>query len=391
MRNKRNETNRFWILSAVLHLLAFVVFFLTPAGQRVFEPKDRSAKAEIIRKDEDLADVVDDIRALAIGRLREQVITIEGVSVRMEQGVETTSRSYQTFQSRQLASAGKRFIEAANQTLQLQKKLLGEIRAFTESEAPDAGELNEVFTSSRGELVDGQEELHRILLLGAAETPEPRSLLEQIEKDQYRVFGLIPDAVKARGREVRALRAIEELEAEKTELEPHVEANVEGYETYRVQIEPADEDRISKMMTRRRAEARVKNLEESLRKKEAAGGDAEKVREDLKVAQAALKERWSIFNDATDHYEEVLATAREFRKNIERQEKRLPYIADRIPELEKAIPGFRSEYRSKSSDALKLQESVVDNQQKLNAMMLKLLRENPDVPVADAPTKEATR
>ncbi|MDA3872607.1 MAG: hypothetical protein PF795_01420, partial [Kiritimatiellae bacterium] len=203
MRNNRTTTTRFWILSAIFHLLAFVVFFLTPAGQRVFEPRVRSAKPDIVRKDEELADVVDDIRALAMGRLRDQVQIIEGVSGRMEHGVETAARSYREFQSRQMASAEQRFLEAATAILDLQKTLLEEIRAFTESETPDAGELNDVFTAHRGDIEAGLEEIHRILQLGAADNPEPREWLERIEKDQFSVFVLIPELTKDRGREVR--------------------------------------------------------------------------------------------------------------------------------------------------------------------------------------------
>src|SRR5690606_29176075 len=124
--------------------------------------------------------------------------------------------------------------------------------------------------------------------------------------------------------EVRAIREIKELEAEKAELEPQVNANVEGLASFRARIEPAKEDRISKMMTRRRSEALVKKLEEALRKKEAAGADTESSLASLNAARERLEEDRKIFKEADDLYEHVRAKAGEFKRNVERQEKRLP-------------------------------------------------------------------
>ena len=219
MRNKKKTSSRFWLISAALHGVALVVLILTPAGQRVFKQEERPLKPEIVRKDEALAEVIDDIRDLSVERLRAQVALLEAGRERMAVNFETMNRHYVPFVAGQIASARARLTQEGEKTLGRQEEILTAARRAVELKAAGSDPMWRVFDKHRAALIAGQEEIRRVLLLTAADDTELLATQNQAEAVQMEAFEGLSVSVSAQNQLWNAEPRLETLSAEKTKFE----------------------------------------------------------------------------------------------------------------------------------------------------------------------------
>ena len=188
MRSKRETTFRFWIISALGYAAVLTGLFLTPAGQRIMQREERAAKPEILRKDEALAEVIDDIRDLAVDRLKSQVLLLEAGRERMAVNFDTLNRHHQPFVAGQIASARARLQQEGEKTLALQEEIRQAARLALEQKETAGETLGKIYDRTRAALVAGMEEIRRVARLLAPDDRELISRQSLAEETQMKVF-----------------------------------------------------------------------------------------------------------------------------------------------------------------------------------------------------------
>jgi chromosome segregation ATPase len=196
VRNDQVDS-RFWIVSAVVHGAIFLIFFISPAGQRIFRPEAKALKPEIIKRDEELAEVIDQIRDLAVDRLQSQLTLLRAGQDRMATNFETMNAHYRPFVAGQLETVQARLNQEASAVFAKQDELLAGIeRAVNEKEA-GADPMWRAYDKNRASILAGQEEIRRALLLAAADQAELVDLEERVDINQMEVFSLLTSSVTA--------------------------------------------------------------------------------------------------------------------------------------------------------------------------------------------------
>ena len=157
---RERTKSHFWMISITAHALLAIIFILSPVGQSIFT-RERPVKPEIIRKNEELAEVVEDIRDLAVNRLKEQVSLLEAGQDRMANNFETMNRHYQPFAEKQLATARVRFNQEATATLKRLETVLEHANAAIEDKATHMPTLRTALDEHEARIVSGMEEIRR--------------------------------------------------------------------------------------------------------------------------------------------------------------------------------------------------------------------------------------
>lgn len=372
--NQQKNDTRFWILSVAFHSLLIVLFFFTPLGQRILKREDKP-KPKIIRRDEDLAKVVDQIRQLAVGRLSVQVDTLEEISAQMESQLQETGKRYQGFLDEQLASAHKRFMLQGQETIRWQHSLLGALRAFTESDDPDPDSLDEILNACRLSIERGQAEFRRVLLLAAPDDSDLLTKHEQLVENQFAAFEAISSAVKARSDEIKMQKALEGYKAEQAELLKMTTSNEEQFEMYRKEYEQLKEERRQSGGMRRRAEVNLEQITNAITKAKAANKETTELEARQEEARQSYAQ-WQIkAREIEENYEAAQLKVRQLKKKLDYQSAQIPFLTEKIPAIIARLPEQRSKCESSAAKALSLQSEVVEGQSQLYSQLMPMLEE----------------
>jgi hypothetical protein len=389
VRNKKKTSSRFWLISAALHGVALVVLILTPAGQRVFKQEERPLKPEIVRKDEALAEVIDEIRDLSVERLRAQVALLEAGRERMAVNFETMNRHYVPFVAGQIASARARLTQEGEKTLGRQEEILTAARRAVELKA--AGSDPMWRDKHRAALIAGQEEIRRVLLLTAADDAELLATQNQAEAVQMEAFEALSVSVGAQNQLWNAEPRLETLSAEKTKFE-EARADAERLlQAATAEVAKVQEAEKSAVVRQQAAQAAVGPLKQAVEKarKEKTGEAA--AREALKTAEAAAK---AAQQEAGKAKAERGQAARKFaaaKRHAEGRAKDLAKVADGQVKTAETVRVKTEERDVNAAKAAALQEQAQALQKTVyEKLLVKLEEQAKEAPKAAPESKETT-
>ena len=391
MRNKKKTSSRFWLISAALHGVALVVLILTPAGQRVFKQEERPLKPEIVRKDEALAEVIDDIRDLSVERLRAQVALLEAGRERMAVNFETMNRHYVPFVAGQIASARARLTQEGEKTLGRQEEILTAARRAVGLKAAGSDPMWRVFDKHRAALIAGQEEIRRVLLLTAADDTELLATQNQAEAVQMEAFEGLSVSVSAQNQLWNAEPRLETLSAEKTKFEEARAAGEQALKEAQAEVARVQEAEKAAFVRQQTAQAAVGPLKQAVEKarKEKTGEAA--AREALKTAEAAAK---AAQQDAGKAKAERGQADRKFaaaKRHADGRAKDLAKVTDGHVKTAETIRVKTEERDVNAAKAAALQEQAQALQKTVyEKLLVKLEEQAKEAPKAAPESKETT-
>lgn len=372
MRAKRKDNRRFWAISVAFHALLIVLFFMTPVGQRIIK-RDRPVKPEIIRKDEELARVIDQIRKLAVGRLKDQVTVLDTVSVEMQTRLETSAQQYSGFMSGQLAGVSDRLKQYGERTLTLQDELLLAVRAFAKNPEPDAEAFNAMYEPARRDIETGLEEFRRALMLLAPKNEALLQELTQAAESQYTAFGTITQAVHNRTEEVARSSRLEKENAKQAEFEQQNENNRKQLEQMRTAYDAAVKDKEEAEAGRKALESTIKELKDKI-------AAARKEKADTQALQTQLNQAGQELENTKKALREFEAIRQKNRYPIEQMERKINQVkgqmqrqGETIAKLEETIPRDIADRKTAIATAIGQQEEAVSQQKQVYAKIIALL------------------
>lgn len=362
MRNKKKTGSRFWVISALLHGIVLIILILTPAGQRVLKQEERPLKPEIIRKDEELAEVIDDIRDLAVTRLKTQVSLIEAGRERMATNFDTMNKHYQPFVAGQIASAKVRLLQEGEKTIGLQKDILQAARNAVEKKEHGSDPMWRVYDKNRAALMTGQEEIRRVLLLTAPEDKELIALQDQAEAAQMGAFQALSTSVGAQNELWSSSNRLQTLSQQKAKLEEELAA-AEKLST-ELQTELTRLRAEEETNTRLHQEAQ-KNLEEAKKRLEAARKEKageEEARQALKMAEAVLRPAQLAASKSKDQRVQTERKLKTPASQIEARKKSLIKNAEDSLKAKEPLSTKEAERDTQAALAVTLQEQAIAHQ-----------------------------
>lgn len=391
MRNKKNTSSRFWLISAALHGVGLVVLILTPAGQRVFKQEERPLKPEIIRKDEELAEVIDDIRDLAVTRLRAQVALLEAGRDRMAVNFETMNRHYEPFVAGQIASARARLMQEGEKTLGRQEEILFAARRAVDLKEAGSDAMWRVFDKHRAALIAGQEEIRRALLLTAAGDAELLAMQDKAEAAQMDAFEALSVSVAAQNSLWSAESRIGTLSAEKTKADDAVFVAGKAVKELEAELTNLQEAEKAAVVRQQVTLAAVAPLKQELEKaRKAKAGEAE-AREALKAGENAAKTAQQEAGKAKaerGQAERKLASA---KRQVEGRAKALAKVTGDHAKAAETIQVKTAERDANAAKTVAQQEQALAVQKDVYRKLLaKLEKQAEDAKKAEAGGKETT-
>lgn len=192
---KAARRQRFWLISAAVHIAVLVALIVSPVGEHIFR-RDVPERPEVVRHGDELSRVVDDIRDLTADRLRAQVALIEAGQQRMAANFGVLNAHYQPHADAQAAVARVRFAEQAEAALTRQRAVLNAAESVA-ADADSAGVLAAVLGEHQARLTTGLEEIRRGVHLLAGERTDLLDELRAVEEEQLKAFqhlGWVRDA-----------------------------------------------------------------------------------------------------------------------------------------------------------------------------------------------------
>lgn len=370
MRNKQKQTTRFWLISGLLHALALVVVFLTPAGQRVFQREERPLRPEIIRKGDELAEVIDDIRDRAVTRLQARVAMLEAGRDRMTSNLDTISRLHEPFAAVQVASAIERLRQAGEKTVQLQEEILRAARRAVQSKEHGSDPMWRVFEKNRAAIVAGQEEIRRALLLTASDDADLLALQNQAEDAQMNAFEALAASVSAQNRLWGFAAGLRTLAEQKAKLEQELAAATTLAGELGGELERQRADELSAAQTNQRAQdalALAKKTVETARREKTGEAAA---REALKLADAEARTARQAADKARDLRAQTERKLRGPTGQMEARAKSLAKNADDTANTRDKIAPAESERDTRAASAVELQERALAEQREVLERLL---------------------
>lgn len=391
MKNKKKTSSRFWIISGLLHGTAAVVLILTPAGQRVFKQEDRPLKPEIVRKDEALAEVIDDIRDLSVVRLKAQLALLEAGRDRMATNFDTMNRHYQPFVAGQISSARARLLQEGEKTLGLQQEILAAAREAVAKKEQGSDAMWRVFDKNRAALIAGQEEIRRVLLLTAAGDPELLALQDQAEAAQMETFRVLSVSVGAQNHLWNAAARLQKLSEQKAELEQALsvaEAQARELESELERLKVEEPKTLQELQdARQRVGEAKKNLEKARREK---SGEAE-ARATIKQAEDDVRSAQKIVNTTKSQRAQMERKLKSALNVAEARKKSLAKVAEDTTKTTDTLSPKETERDTNAAKAAELQEQAMTGQTAVYQRLLAhLAKQAEDAAKSDTDPKEKT-
>lgn len=382
-RTRPGENPRFWIISLLFHLVAVGALFLTPAGQRFISRDERPVRPEIVRQDEELADVVDQIRALAIGRLKGAIGEIKTAGEEMEEKLVTEARSYQSYAHTQIAAVPGRIARQSEGLIRAQRALLGALEEFSRTRDPAA--LKAAFGENRAAITEGQSEMRRALQLAGAAGREPATRQETLEDEQFAVFELITSVFEKQADHDKLRTRLAEFSRENEALHETVAQATPRMEILQPQIAATEQTCADLFQATRKAEARVGQRKADLAKAEKRGQGVEAARAALEAAGREFTSTRAELIAARESRKILTDELGRLRREVSAAGKRLPVLEKEIPAMTTRLPALAREGDAALASALPAQRRVGETQEKLCDDLATLLRGLPASSQEDGP------
>ncbi len=372
MRAKRKDNSRFWAISVAFHALLIGLFFLTPVGQRIIK-QERPVKAEIIRKDEELAKVIDQIRQLAVVRLKDQVGVLDSVSEQMETNLVHSAEQYSGFMAGQIAGVAERLKQNAGQTLALQDELLLAVRSFAENPSPDADTLNALFEPSRREIETGLEEFRRALLLIAPENEPLLQELDQAGESQYAAFGSITQAIHNRTEEINRGNRLEKENLKMADLEKETTDFAKQLEQLQKEYAGIQEEGNKATDARKEIENTIRDLKKQVAVAKKEKTDRQALEKELQRAERDLQKQKQELKRIDNQRQKARNTIGYLERKIKQLDTQRQRLADIIAQLEEYIPTDIADRKTAIVEAVRQQKEAAAQQKKAYANLLAVI------------------
>jgi len=389
-RNRPKRNSAYWIISALIHVVLLVLLFLSPAGQSIFR-KDRPLKPEIVREDEELAEVIDDIRDLAVDRLKAQVQLLEGGRERMAANFHTLNEHYEPFVAKQIEFARDRLVQEGSRVSELQHIILKAAeRAAAEGEGA-SDPMWRAYDGNRAALVAGQEEIRRALMLTASEDTELVELQNQAEADQLEVFSLISKSVSAQNHLWGAPKHIERDEGRIAKYQ-------EAIAMYSGRIESAQKKIAEYQADIKESKARLAETKAELDQAQEAYNQAKAGKEGEKEARSAYdranrihKQAESGLRKAEKRLEQAEKSLASSRSRLADAQKRLAGSEKSVAERKEALPDKVTQRDESAAAAAALQRTAIERQQEVyDRLLAQLDRDAKEAERTGATTDDST-
>ena len=211
---RQKTESHFWLVSVILHVGIAVVILLSPVGQSIFT-KERTVKPEIVRKNEELAEVVEDIRDLAVERLKNQVALLEAGQDRMANNFTTMNRHHAKFAEQQLKTARVRFNQEATGTVKRLDTLFSLTELGNQDRDTYLAAVIPALDENEARILSGMEEIRRGLRLLLPDNESVIAQQKEVEDAQLKAMQFLRWAT---GSHAGILRNRERLAKIKVEL-----------------------------------------------------------------------------------------------------------------------------------------------------------------------------
>jgi hypothetical protein len=370
-RNKNTKTNsRFWLVSAVLHGLVLTILFLTPAGQKVFKPKERALKPEVVREDEELAEVIDDIRELAVDRLKVQVELLQAGRERMATNFDTMNTYYRPFVAGQVETARERLVAQSEKTFALQQEVLDAVRNGVEKKEAGSDAMWRTYDGRRAAIVAGQEEIRRALMLTASDDQALVDLQNQSEQNQMQAFERISESVGAQNGLWGGASKLEKIEETLKDMQPKVDEaeKIQTELTPQIaKLEAAYKDSVQGVKD---ADKALKDAKNTVKRAEKDKQGVEEARGALKLADAALNQARKVSNEAKDTWNASKKELAAATKTVKWGQPRLEKQLAEKQSITESLPEKTIRRDTMAAEALKLQTSAISEQKEVYDRLL---------------------
>ena len=365
MRSEPDNNRPFWILSGVVHVTLLVILFLSPVGQSFFQPKPRPLKPEIIRKDEELAEVIQDVRDLATDRLKSQVALLEAGRERMATNFDTMNAFLQPFVASQIASARDRLLQEGQKTLALQKRILEAAEKAVQEKEGASDAMWRAYDGNRAALVVGQEEIRRVLMLTMPDDDRLVAMQNEAETNQEAAFEALTESVAAQNHLWNAPKKMEALDSQLQDLGALVATYQERIDANAVQRKELQEAERAALQQMNEAQADF----ERLQKQEGSIPES-----DLKRAGDLVKQKTKGYERLQDR---VTSNARQEEGLKTRLQNSRERLEDRLVQLEAArteLPGKTETRDARTLLAAEYQRKALSSQTAVYKQLLDLLK-----------------
>ncbi|MEM1059959.1 MAG: hypothetical protein AAGK14_11980 [Verrucomicrobiota bacterium] len=384
-RQKKQNNSRYWMVSGTLHLLVLIGILLSPVGQTIFH-KDRPMKPEIVMDEEDLADTIDDIRNLAVERLRYQVELLSAGRERMSTNFQTMNEHYQPFVSDQVATARDRIVQEIDKLQVLQEEILAAAQRAVEQGAGGTDPMWRTYDRNRAGIVTGQEELRRAVMLTAADQHELVDLQIAAEEAQMSAFESLQDSVSAQNHLWREAQTRERYEG-----------RIKGYQgsirMFTDRIFNGEKNQPTLKQELKDAEKKLVEVKQSLEAAQAAydegkGSDQEKgLKKDLDRAKRSMSLAERGHKRAQSRLEKNQKDLVRNNARLEDAMQRLSNYRSEYDKYQKGLPHVLTRREQGAADVVRLQQKAIDDQQNVYDQLLVLLNER--VEQAEAEQEQA--
>lgn len=289
---------RFWFGSALAHGVVLGVLLASPVGQRVFRREAKSAKPQVIRRGEALAEVVDDIRDLAVMRLRGQVALLREGQTRMADDFVTMNAYYQPFVAQQLATVRARLMDDATNTFARQAVLLKATERTVREGEHGSDPMWRAYDQNRAHILAGQGEIRRALLLTAADDEGLVELQRQADEAQFEVFRNVSMSVSGQNnlwggtkRRTQLVESLRDAEAKLADANAALPALAAEDAAARSALAEATAALASARQANPRDDKRVRQASDACRAAERRAADAKGRRSKLERDRAQWEDR----------------------------------------------------------------------------------------------------
>lgn len=313
---KKTES-RFWVFSMVVHGIIITIMLYAPVKEIILPSKEMSSTPEVIKKGEDLEEVIEAIRESTAEKLKARVELLKEGQDRMAVNFDTVNKYFQPFAEKQKAVALKRFKYYAVDTLWRQKELMDLFDKAVRRDDP--GDAIEKTAEHMPRILSGLEEIKRGLYLldipNAEELVIKQAEAEDIQLKANQFVGWLEGTVN----KVNSLKAsipkledeIQPLKEKKDTLENEIiELGAErGALVKKVNIEKG-------LAGKEKDRAKRKELDAQWKKTD---GERKKVENEKKKKEGELRSVVSNLKkkvDSLKKYKEELPKTEEHRKSL---------------------------------------------------------------------------
>ena len=390
---RQKTESHFWLISIILHVGIAIVILLSPVGQSLFT-KERKVKPEIVRKNEELAEVVEDIRDLAVDRLKNQVALLEAGQDRMANNFDTMNKHHAAFAEQQIETARIRFDQEAVKTME---RLQAVFALAEKAHADHDQHLPAVVTAldeNEARILSGMEEVRRGLRLLLPDNESVLSQQKEVEEAQLKAMQFLRWATGTHSGIVRSRTRLEKLKTAVPEGKQRLDAATKALADAELALKQAKENETKTkqaasqakkdLQTAQRAESNAKkSLDAANRKKdEAEIAKATEAFEKAKQAHVAAKTARTEADKAYKDAQGAKRKAEQQRRdasNVHRNESRsYPRLEADQKKLSEGLPKSIESRDNNTRIGMSILRGVVDKQQLVIQRASALMDGKPD-------------